>query len=158
LGGFHFNNRKYADDDLIVGSVNPYELFLIYNELVGAELSDDELVSSTAKNVAYMLDQCHNIEGKMAAIIYSVLNCQEAYAKALLVPRKELREAQLAGEVMQAHEILNWAYRTDVRPLLAQVRAELGVPTDPMAAYRASGYEEKIRNERGLADASGGFQ
>ena len=158
LGGFHFNNRKYADDDLIVGSVNPYELFLIYNELVGAELSDDDLVSSTAHNVAYMLDQCHNIEGKMAAIIYSVLNCQEAYAKALLVPRKELREAQLAGEVMRAHEILNWAYRLDVRPLLAQVRAEMGTPTDPMAAYRASGYEAKIRAERGLANASGGFQ
>jgi len=158
LGGFHFNNRKYADDDLIVGSANPYELFLIYNELVGAELSDDEQVSSTARNVAYMLDQCHNIEGKMAAIIYSVLNCQEAYAKALLVPRKELREAQLAGEVMGAHEILNWAYRLDVRPLLVQVRAEMGAPADPMAAYRASGYEEKIRAERGVADASGGFQ
>ena len=94
----------------------------------------------------------------MAAIIYSVLNCQEAYAKALLVPRKELREAQLAGEVMLGHEILNWAYRLDVRPLLAQVRAEMGTPPDPLAAYRASGYEEKIRAERGLADASGGFQ
>jgi L-rhamnose isomerase/sugar isomerase len=158
LGGFHFNNRKYADDDLIVGSVNPYELFLIYNELVGAAQSDDQLVSSTAQNVAYMLDQCHNIEGKMAAVIYSVLNCQEAYAKALLVPRKQLREAQLAGEVLRAHQILNGAYRTDVRPLLSQVRAELGVPTDPMAAYWASGYEDKIRAERGIAAASGGFQ
>lgn len=158
LGGFHFNNRKYADDDLIVGSSNPYELFLIYNELVGAEMSNDETVSKTAKNVAYMLDQCHNIEGKMAAIIYSVLNCQEAYAKALTVPRKKLAELQNAGDVLAAHQTLTNAYRTDVRPLLAQVREELNVPVDPMAAYRTSGYEEKIRDERGLADASGGFQ
>ena len=158
LGGFHFNNRKYADDDLIVGSSNPYELFLIYNELVGAEYSDDELVSNTAKNVAYMLDQCHNIEGKMVPVIYSVLNCQEAFAKALIVPRKQLDKMQAAGEVLAAHQLLTDAYRTDVRPLLAQVREEMGVPVDPIAAYRASGYEEKIREERGLADASGGFQ
>jgi len=158
LGGFHFNNRKYADDDLIVGSTNPYELFLIYNELVGGEVSDDPQVSATAKNVAYMLDQCHNIEGKMAAIIYSVINCQEAYAKALLVQRDKLAELQLNGEVLAAHQLLNEAYRTDVRPLLAQVRREMGVPADPIAAYRASGYEEKIRSERGTADASGGFQ
>ncbi|MCB0023572.1 MAG: sugar isomerase, partial [Caldilinea sp.] len=83
LGGFHFNNRKYADDDLIVGSTNPYELFLIYNELAGAEMSDDPTLSGAARNVAYMIDQCHNIEGKMAPMILSVLNCQEAYAKAL---------------------------------------------------------------------------
>jgi len=158
LGGFHFNNRKYADDDLIVGSSNPYELFLIYNELVGAELSNEEVVSNTAKNVAYMLDQCHNIEGKMAAIIYSVLNCQEAYAKALLVPRKQLVDLQANGEVLAAHQMLTDAYRTDVRPLLAQVRQEMDVPVDPIAAYKASGYEAKIREERGVADASGGFQ
>ncbi len=158
LGGFHFNNRKYADDDLIVGSVNPYELFLIYNELTGAEVGDDEPAKSTALNVAYMLDQCHNIEGKMAAIIYSVLNCQEAYAKALCVPRAQLADAQAAGEVLDAHRILTDAYRVDVRPLLMQVREEMGVPVDPIAAYKASGYEEKIRKERGVADASGGFQ
>ncbi len=158
LGGFHFNNRKYADDDLIVGSVNPYELFLIYNELVGAELSSDAVASATAKNVAYMLDQCHNIEGKMAPIIYSVINCQESYAKALLVQRDRLAQAQLNGEVLAAHQLLNDAYRTDVRPLLAQVRQEMGAPADPIAAYRASGYEEKIRRERGVAGTSGGFQ
>ena len=158
LGGFHFNNRKYADDDLIVGSVNPYELFLIYNELVGGEVSTDQVTSTTAKNVAYMLDQCHNIEGKLAPIIYSVLNCQEAYAKALLVQRDKLAQTQLNGEVMAAHQLLNNAYRTDVRPLLAQVRKEMGVPADPIAAYRASGYEEKIRRERGTANAGGGFQ
>jgi L-rhamnose isomerase/sugar isomerase len=158
LGGFHFNNRKYADDDLIVGSVNPYELFLIYNELAGAEQGSDQPARDTARNVAYMLDQCHNIEGKLVPMIYSVLNCQEAYAKALLVQRDRLAAAQDAGEVLEAHRILTQAYRTDVGPLLAQVREEMGVPTDPIAAYRASGYEERIRAERGKAIASGGFQ
>jgi len=158
LGGFHFNNRKYADDDLIVGSVNPYELFLIYNELTGAALSGEEPASGTARQVAYMIDQCHNVEGKMVPMIYSVLNCQEAYAKSLVVPRQALAAAQAAGEVLEAHRILTEAFRTDVRPLLAQAREELGVPTDPIAAYRASGYEQKIRAERGLAATSGGFQ
>ena len=158
LGGFHFNNRKYADDDLIVGSVNPYELFLIYNELVSAELSDEDDLRTTAFNVAYMIDQCHNVEGKLAPMILSVLNCQEAYAKAQLVQRDRLAEAQAEGNVLQAHTIVTSAYRTDVRPLLAQVREELGVPIDPLAAYAASGYEEKIRKERGIAAASGGFQ
>lgn len=158
LGGFHFNNRKYADDDLIVGSTNPYELFLIYNELTGAALGSDEPARSCANDVAYMLDQCHNIEGKLAAVIYSVLNCQEAYAKSLLVPRAALREAQQNGDVLTAHRLLSDAYRTDVRPLLAQVRQEMGVPADPIAAYRASGYEAAIARARGVADASGGFQ
>jgi len=156
LGGFHFNNRKYADDDLIVGSVNPYELFLIYNELAEAEESSDELVRNTALNVAYALDQCHNIEGKIAAIIYSVVNCQEAYAKALCVPRANLNTLQQEGNVLAAHSVLTSAYRTDVRPLLAQVRHEMGIAPDPIAAYWASGYEDKIRSERGVASSSGG--
>lgn len=158
LGGFHFNNRKYADDDLIVGSVNPFELFLIYNQLASAEQSDVEVARTTAQNVAYMIDQCHNIEGKVAPMIVSVTNCQEAYAKALLVPRAALHAAQAAGEVLEAHMLLTDAYRTDVRPLLAQVREELGVPADPLMAYRASGYEAKIRAERGTKSSSGGFQ
>ena len=158
LGGFHFNNRKYADDDLIVGSVNPYELFLIYNELVDAAQSDDAIASATARNVAYMIDQSHMIEGKLAPMILSVLNCQEAYAKALLVPRERLRALQSDGDVLGAHHLLTEVYRTDVRPLLMQVREELDVPTDPIAAYRASGYEEQIRSERGVAATSGGYQ
>jgi L-rhamnose isomerase/sugar isomerase len=158
LGGFHFNNRKYADDDLIVGTVNPYELFLIYNELATAEQGDEQPARGTAERVAYMIDQSHNIEGKVAPMIYSVLNCQEAYAKALVVPQKKLVAAQAAGATLEAHRILTEAYRTDVRPLLAQMREEMGVPTDPIAAYNASGYEEHIRNERGVAATSGGFQ
>ena len=158
LGGFHFNNRKYADDDLIVGSVNPYELFLIYNELAGAELGTDEPAHTTARQVAYMIDQSHNIEGKVAPMIWSVLNCQEAYAKALIVPRKQLSQAQTAGDVLAAHAILTDAYRTDVRPLLELVRAEMGVPVDPLAAFKMSGYEKKVSAERGTAVTSGGFQ
>ena len=118
----------------------------------------DELASITAHNIAYMIDQCHNIEGKMAPMIYSVLNIQEAYAKALLVNREKLAEMQSAGNVLAAHILLTDAYRTDVRPLLTQVRAEMGVPTDPIAAYWISGYEKKIRAERGVAETSGGFQ
>lgn len=158
LGGFHFNNRKYADDDLIVGTTNPYELFLIYNELAAGEVSTDETVHNTAHNVAYMIDQSHNIEGKMEAMIYSVINCQEAYAKALLTPRQQIASAQVAGDVLGAHRLLSDTFRIDVRPLLAQVRAEIGAPTDPVAAYRASGYEEKVRNARGKAATSGGYQ
>ena len=158
LGGFHFNNRKYADDDLIVGSVNPFELFLIYTELVAAEDSVDEHICQGARRIAYMIDQAHNVEGKLAPMILSVLNCQEAYAKALLVPRGELQALQTEGEVLLAHKMLVDAGRTDVRPLLAQVRRELNVPEDPVAAYRASGYEERIRKERGLSDISGGYQ
>ena len=158
LGGFHFNNRKYADDDLIVGSVNPYELFLIYNELNGAAYGTDEPSRTTSRNVAYMIDQCHNIEGKIAPMMQSVLNCQEAFAKAMLVNQSALAEAQAAGEVLLAHNLLNDAYRTDVRPLLVQIRAENGLPADPIATYMASGYEEKIRSERGVSESGGGFQ
>ncbi len=149
LGGFHFNNRKYADDDLIVGSINPYELFLLYHELNMAEQGAAEPARTTARQVAYMIDQSHNIEGKIAPMVLSVLNCQEAYAKALLVPQAELAAAQAAGEVLHAHHLLTSAYQTDVRPLLAQVREALGAPADPLAAYRASGYEQRIAKERG---------
>ena len=152
LGGFHFNNRKYADDDLIVGSVNPYELFLIYNELVGGRGGRRRRWSATRpSSVAYMLDQCHNIEGKMAADDLSVMNCQEAYAKALCVPaRRRWPSCGRRARSCWRHKLLTDAFRTDVRPLLAQVREEMGVPVDPIAAYRACGYEEKMRKERGL--------
>ncbi len=158
LGGFDFNDRKYGDDDLIVASSHPYQLFLIYHELVDAVQSGEKVPAQNAGQVAYMLDQCHNIEGKIGAIIYSVMNCQEIYAKALLVDRQKLSEAQAAGEVLQAHRLLTEAFRTDVRPLLAQVRTEMGLEIDPLEAYRASGYEDKIREERGIARTSGGFQ
>jgi len=147
LGGFHFNSRQYADDDLIVGSANPWELFVIYTELVGA--------GSLADNVAYMIDQSHNIEPKLEAMLHSVLNCQVAYAKALLVDRAALRAAQQAGDVLEAHRVLVDAFETDVRPLLAQVRTEMDVPVEPLAALRADDYPRKVAEERGSADAAG---
>lgn len=158
MGGFHFNSHRYADDDLMVGSVNPLELFLIYHEIASAVDSTDEPASSTAKAIAFMIDQSFNVEGKVGAMIHSVVNCQEAYAKALLVPRKALKEAQMAGDVLGAHRIITEAFKTDVRPLLAQVRGEMGTPLNPVEAYRISGYEEKIRSERGTHTAGGGYQ
>ncbi len=158
LGGFHFNNRKYADDDLIVGTVNPFELFLIYNELVAAEQAGDSVVSSCAKNVAYMIDQSHNIEPKLEAMLQSVLNCQSAYAKALIVDRPRLADRQAAQDVLGAHRVLTEAYETDVRPLLAVVREDMGLHPDPIAAYQASDYPAQVVEERGSAGGSlGGY-
>ena len=136
LGGFHFNNRKYADDDLIVGSVNPFELFLIFFELAGSALP------------RLTIDQSHNVEAKVEAMVLSIVNLQEAYAKALLVDREALRAAQRAGDVLGAHEALLDAYRTDVRPLCARARASLGASEDPVAELRASGYAQRATAER----------
>jgi L-rhamnose isomerase/sugar isomerase len=137
LGGFHFNNRKYADDDLIVGSVNPFELFLIFVELAALP----ELPRLT-------IDQAHNVEAKVEAMVLSVMNLQEAYAKALLVDRAALSAAQEAGDVLAGHEELLDAYRTDVRPLCARARVELGAAEDPIAALRGSGYAARVAAER----------
>lgn len=147
IGGFHFNNKKYADDDLIVGSINPYELFLIFNELVAASL--DPKTAKTAENIAYMIDQSHNIEPKIPAMIRSVLNVQTAYAKALLVNRQVLKEAQMRNDVMAAEAAVREAFECDVTPLLEVVREEMGLAPDPMKAYLESGYGEKIL-ERGI--------
>ncbi len=156
MGGFHFNAKKYGDDDLTVGSINPYELFLIFNELVAAE---DESTAATTKAIAYMIDQSHNIKGKIEATIQSVMNIQIAYAQALLVDRAALRAAQNEGRVVDAENLLLDAYRTDVRPLLAQVRQEMGLHPDPLAAYRMSGYAAKITAERSLpaGEAESGY-
>ena len=148
LGGFHFNGRKYGDDDLMVGSTNPLELFLIYNELAAAEDDPDADVAAGARTVAYMIDQSHNVEQKIPAMLLSVMNCQAAYAKALLVDRPALRAAQEAGDVVGAHATLMAAFETDVRPLLARVREDMGAAADPLRAYRESGYQERIERER----------
>ncbi len=144
LGGFHFNSKKYADDDLTTGSMSPYELFLIYNELVaGAEDLGKDL------DVAYMIDQSHNVKPKVSAMIQSVENIQMTYAKALLVERDSLRKAQSEGDIIGAERILKAAYDRNVTALLASVREEMGVPTNPLEAYLQSGYGEKIARERG---------
>ncbi|MBZ2197400.1 L-rhamnose isomerase [Occultella gossypii] len=142
LGAFDFNSRFYADDDLMVGAADPFQLFRIMNEIVGADALRAE------SGVNFMLDQCHNIEPKIQAQIRSVMNVQEATAKALLVDREALKAAQTSGDVLGANGLLMDAYNTDVRPLLAQVREEQGLAADPIAAHRASGYGEKIIAER----------
>src|SRR5438105_6234264 len=157
LGGFHFNARKYADDDLIVGSTNPFELFLVFNELVSAEDDTDPEVAGCARRVAYMIDQSHNIEPKLEAMVQSVVNVQVAHAKALLVDRARLREAQAAGDVLEANRVLGEAYETDVRPLLAESRRRLGLGPDPVAALRRSGYVERAVRERGAESATSGY-
>ncbi len=144
LGGFHFNNRKYADDDLIVGSVNPLELFLIFVELTAAGRALPRLT----------IDQAHNVEPKLEAMVRSVLNLQEAYAKALIVDRVALAEAQAAGDVMRGHELLLDAFNTDVRPLCAHVRAGLGAAVDPVAELRASGYLDRQAARRATETTS----
>lgn len=153
LGGFHFNDRRYADDDLIVGSQNPFELFCIFNEIVGASVEGN----ANAYRIAYMIDQSHNIEPKIEAMIQSVVNIQTAYAKALLVDRTALREAQEAGDVLGAYRVLQVAYETDVRPLLAEVRVRQGRNPDPIAAFRASGYAERVARERVANEMPSGY-
>ncbi|MCT9104760.1 L-rhamnose isomerase [Streptomyces mirabilis] len=140
LGAFDFNSRFYADDDLMVGAADPFQLFRIMYEVIrGGGFTPD---------VAFMLDQCHNIEAKIPAIIRSVMNVQEATAKALLVDGTALADAQRTGDVLAANAVIMDAYNTDVRPLLGEVREELGLDADPVSAYRRSGWGEKIAAER----------
>ncbi len=142
LGGFDINSRFYADDDLMVGAADPFQLFRIMVEVVGAGGLDP------AVGVAFMLDQCHNIEPKIPGQIRSVMNVQEATAKALIVDREALGAAQQSGDVLGANAVLMDAFNTDVRPMLADVREGLGLDPDPMAAYARSGYAERIVEER----------
>jgi L-rhamnose isomerase/sugar isomerase len=142
LGSFDFNSRYYADDDLIVGSADPFQLFRILYEVVrGGAYGPDS-------DVAFMLDQCHNIEAKIPGQIRSVLNVQEMTARALLVDREALTAAQEANDVLGANAILMDAFYTDVRPALAEWRESRGLPADPMNAYAESGYQQKIESER----------
>ncbi|MBN2852383.1 MAG: L-rhamnose isomerase [Clostridia bacterium] len=148
IGGFHFNNKKYADDDLIVGTIKPYELFLIFNEIIDAKF--DGKTKDCAENIAYMIDQSHSIEPKIPAMIKSVINVQTAHAKALLVDRKALENARNNNDVLGAESAVHDAFLNDVRPLLAAVREEMGLNPDPMKAYLDSGYEmEKLKRGYG---------
>jgi L-rhamnose isomerase / sugar isomerase len=152
LGGFHFNNRKYADDDLMVGSINPYEFFLIYNELVKEEQSP-----RGNPPVEYMVDQGFNTKKKIPGMIQTVLMIQNTYAKALCVDRRTLAEAAGNGDVVGAEQCLLDAFNTDVEPLLRHVRQEMGVPPEPLKAYLASGYQERIERGRGIRAGAGGL-
>ncbi len=142
LGGFDFNSRFYADDDLMVGAADPFQLFRIMHEVVKADALRPE------SGVAFMLDQCHNLEAKIPGQIRSVMNVQEATAKALLIDQKTLEAEQSAGDVLGANAVLMDAYATDVRPLLQEVRMEMGLDPDPMTAFARSGYAERVAAER----------
>jgi len=156
LGAFDLNDRKYGDDDLMVGSIDPYQLFRILNEMVGA-LHDptDDVARETAANTVYMLDQCHNLEAKIPAMIRSVMTLQETYARALLVDQVALRTAQEEGDILEANRLLTDAFQTDVRPTLAALRKEAGLPEDPYQAYLASGTEQRRVTERAGGTAAG---
>ena len=140
LGGFHFNDRKYGDDDLIVGSIDPFQLFRIFFELVE--------IGAFESGVRFTIDQSHNIEPKIEAIIQTVVNLQETYAKALLVDRAALERAQSDGDVLGANRILVDAYNTDPRPLCSKVREDLGAAADPIASFRADGYADRASRAR----------
>jgi L-rhamnose isomerase/sugar isomerase len=154
LGGFHFNDRKYADDDLTLGSIDPYAVFRIFHEIRNAA----ELHEQDVSKIAYMVDQSHNLKPKIEAMIQTVVTAQELFAKACLVDRQKLRDAQTRMDVIGAEECVRSAFFTDVRPMLADWRTRHNIEPDPLGAYRASGYEARVATEREAARASRGVQ
>ena len=153
LGGFHFNGSMYGDDDLTTGSTKPFQLFLIFNELVDAALDK----SVPAEAVAYMIDASHNVKDPLEDLLQSVENILSAYAKALLVDRDALAEAQAANDVVRAEEVLRDAFLTDVRPLVAEAYRQGGGALNPLAAYRAEGVREQLIGQRGKHSVSTGL-
>ena len=138
LGGFHFNDSKYGDDDLDSGSINPFQLFLVFNELVDVEARD-----GNASSLAYMLDQSHNVTDPIESLMSSAVEVQRAFVQANLVDRAALEQFQKENDVLQAAQTLKHAFRTDVSPILAMARLRSGAAIDPVAAFRASGFREK---------------
>jgi L-rhamnose isomerase/sugar isomerase len=144
LGGFHFNDRRYADDDLTLGSIDPYQVFRIFHEIRFFEWETGERA-----DIAYMIDQSHNLKTKIEATIQTVVTAQELYARAALVDHEALRAAQQAADIVTAEECLKDAFQTDVRPATQSWRMSKGLPADPLIAYRESGYQKRIERERG---------
>jgi L-rhamnose isomerase/sugar isomerase len=153
LGGFHFNGSMYGDDDLTTGSIKPFQLFLIFNELVDAALDK----SVPAEAVAYMIDASHNVKDPLEDLLQSVENILSAYAKALLVDREALAEAQDANDVVRAEEILRDAFLTDVRPLVSESYLRAGGAIRPLAAFRTESVREKLIQQRGKHSVSTGL-
>ena len=149
LGGFHFNDSKYGDDDLDTGSIDPYRLFLVFNELVEAEADPDF-------NPMHMLDQSHNVTDPIESLMVSAMEVQRAYAQALLVDRAALTGFQDDNDALMATTVLKHGFRTDVEPVLAMARLESGAAIDPVAAYRASGYRARVASERPAVSGVGG--
>jgi L-rhamnose isomerase/sugar isomerase len=143
LGGFHFNDRRYADDDLTMGSIDPYQVFRIFHEIRFFEWE-----TGTRADIAYMVDQSHNLKGKIEAMIQTVTIAQQLFAKAALVDFEELASAQKNCDLVKAETLLQDAFNTDVRPAIRDWRASKGLPEDPMEAFRQSGYLERISKER----------
>lgn len=148
LGGFHFNDSKYADDDLSSGSIKPYQLFLVFNELVDASRDPKVRRMRPRFNPAYMIDQSHNLKDPIEDVTLSAIEIHRAFVKALLIDRKALEEFQDENDVVMAERTLKAAYETDVSAMLAEVRRRRGAAIDPIAAYRASGYRDRVARER----------
>jgi L-rhamnose isomerase/sugar isomerase len=146
LGGFHFNDRKYADDDLTLGSIDPYQVFRILHEIVSATASE-------RAEIAFMIDQSHNMKGKMEAMVQTVVTAQELYAKASLIDQERLAELQDACRLVEAEECFRTAFWQDVRPVVREWRVARGLPADPLNALAESGYVGKIARERKSANA-----
>jgi L-rhamnose isomerase/sugar isomerase len=149
LGGFHFNDRKYADDDLTLGSIDPYQIFRIFHEIHAAQSS------GSFNPPAYMIDQSHNLKGKVEAMVQTVVTAQELYAKAAIVDQAALAGLQDSCQLVAAEELFRGAFWTDVRPLLQEWRRQRGLPPDPLSALRSGGYVERIAAERGAKNAVG---
>jgi L-rhamnose isomerase/sugar isomerase len=146
LGGFHFNDRKYADDDLTLGSIDPYQLFRIFHEILSVSAEE-------RSGIAFMIDQSHNLKGKMEAMVQSVVTAQELYAKAALVDQVKLAELQQECRLVEAEECFRGAFWQDVRPVVREWRVARGLPAEPLKALAESGYVEKITKERGARNA-----
>ncbi|MGF7179315.1 TIM barrel protein [Tunturiibacter psychrotolerans] len=151
LGGFHFNDRKYADDDLTLGSIDPYQVFRIFHEILSAG-NDDQA------QIAFMIDQSHNLKGKVEAMVQTVVTAQELYAKAALVDRPRLAELQQECRLVEAEECFRGAFWQDVRPIVREWREARGLPPEPLKALRESGYVEKITRERNSQNARSEFR
>ena len=143
LGGFHFNDRRYADDDLTIGSIDPYQVFRIFDEILFFEWEEGKRA-----DIAFMIDQSHNLKGKMEAMIQTVMMAQELFAKASLVDHERLAAAQKTSDIVRAEGCLQDAFASDVRPAIREWRKSKGLPENPLEAFRASGYLERVEQER----------
>ncbi len=151
LGGFHFNDRRYADDDLTLGSIDPYQIFRIFHEIAMYEWETGEQT-----DIAYMVDQSHNLKPKIEAMIQTVTTAQELFAKAAIVDHERLSVAQSRNEIVDAENCLKDAFATDVRPVLEEWRKSRGIPARPLTAFRESGYQQRIETERAGKGRSAG--
>jgi L-rhamnose isomerase / sugar isomerase len=149
LGGFHFNDRRYADDDLTLGSIDPYQVFRIFYEILSYQSEP-----GSRSQIAFMIDQSHNLKGKVEAMVQTIAVAEEMYAKAALVDLGRLAELQKQCKLVEAEELFRGAFWEDVRPLVRAWRAQKGLPEDPLRALAESGYVERISRERAAKNAS----